>query len=279
MRRIVGAVVVALVLAGCGGTDWKSAVSGNSGHGERGEIGEVRKGCESRAARGCDREDRAVVRRCAGRDELRERPERQRRGRSLHRDRDRARLRRRRIHSAPASRPTELRKPNSSLKSLGAPTTTQVATLGAAFQKCGLGTPVARAMAPGLGTTDPATITCLANRLDTTPAARGYLVRERPGSTDRSPRRAHGGRSARRLRRSPDDVRGGHGHRGRRDDARVPARLVERAPRPSSRTTSRRSVAKGPKSDEVIELRDSLSVDVNRCRPSARTGFTATAGG
>jgi hypothetical protein len=277
MRRIVGAVVVALVLAGCGGTDWKSAVSGNSVTANAAKSAKSAKAAKAaQLAVATAKTERAYVDalvatsyandpsanavgvRCAST--------------AIVHGFGVAAFKRAGLTTA------ELRTPNSSLKSLGTPTPTQVATLGAAFQKCGLGTPVARAMASGLGTSDAASITCLANRLDTTPAARGYLVVSVLGR--------------------PIDLLAAHTAVGMLaacvdlptmfvQDMGIAVDATTRACLLDSLKSSKAKledyiatlVAKGPKADEVIELRDSLSVDVNRCRPSARTGFTATASG
>ncbi len=277
MRRIAGAVVVALVLGGCGGTDWNSAVSGKAGTANAAKSTKSTKAANAAqlavanakaerayadalvaSAYANDPSANAVGVRCTAA--------------AIVHGYGVAAFERAGLTTA------ELRKPNSSLKSLAAPTTTQVDTLGAAFQKCGLGTPVARGMASGLRTSDPATIACLANRIDTTAAVRPYLVVSVLGR--------------------PIDLFAAHTAVGvLADCVDLPTMFVQAMGIAFDATTRAclldslkgseakikdyiaTLVAKGPNSDEVIQLRDSLSVDVNRCRPAARTGFAATAGG
>jgi len=277
MRRIVGAVVVALVLAGCGGTDWKSAISGNSATANAAKSAKSAKAAKAAqlavatartersyvdaliaTAYANDPSANAVGVRCTATAIVH--------GFGVA------------AFTRAGLTPTELRKPNSSLKSLGAPTTTQVATLGAAFQRCELGTPVARAMASGLGTTDPATITCLANRIDTTPAARGYLVVSVLGR----PIDLFAAHTAVGVLAACVDLPTMFVHdMGIAVDATTRACLLDSLKGSMAKLEDYIAtlVSMGPKADEVIQLRDSLSVDVNRCRPAARTGFTATAGG
>src|SRR4051794_29512083 len=166
MRRIVGAlaVAVALGLTSCGGTNWNSAHSAKKSANPAKRPNAAAAAAAERpyvdalvvSAHANDRHANEVVTRCAA-------------VAIVHRYGPSA-------FKTAGLTTTLLRTPTSSLRKLPAPNDADIAALGAAVQKCGVGDAIAGAMGPTLGSADPATASCLARRLDTDAAARRYLV-------------------------------------------------------------------------------------------------------
>jgi hypothetical protein len=273
MRRTMSALAVALVLTGCGGTDWNSATAGTSG--STAKTAKAAKSAKaSKAARlaqataaakrayidalvasgaANDSGVNAVTVRCTASAIVG--------GYGVT------------AFENAGITAAELRDPDSTLQSLPAPSAAQITAVGTAVQKCGLGTPAAQGLADGLGTDDPAAIGCMANRLDTDPAARRFLVFI--------------------LVHRPVDLLAAHAAVGVIAACIDLPSLIIESMNVQVDTTTRAClvdtlklseaklkdyvailVVNGNQAEASVELRDSLAVDINRCRPSARTGFT-----
>jgi hypothetical protein len=269
MHRIVGALAVAVVLAGCGGTDWKTAKISPSG------SPESARSAQSAATAEAERPyiDAMLVSAQAGGSGIS--------GVSPTTVRCLATAI---VHGYGASAfaaagitPATLRNPSSTLDALPDPSDDLVTRIGTAVQHCDIAnaaaTAFATAFAQGAKISDGASLTCLAGRFATAAGARRFLVLSAlQRHADLEAAQALIGLIAACLD--------------------LPA-LVLRAAEVRVDATTRTCLldtlkSSGAQLQDVMALKiagidattqqEALAVSINHCRPGARTGFTLPAG-
>ncbi|MDP9333243.1 MAG: hypothetical protein M3Q30_08055 [Actinomycetota bacterium] len=262
MHRIVGALAVAVVLAGCGSTDWKaakvspsaspkSAQSASTAAAERPYVDAM---VVSAQAQGSDKSGvspttiqcmaTAVV------DGY---------GASA--------------FAAAGITPAALRDPNSTLDALPDPSDDRVTSIGTALQHCNIGRAVALGFAEGVKINDAASITCLAGRFSAGPGARRFLVLS--------------------VLQRHADLEAAHGLIGLFAGCVDLPALVLRAANVHVDTTTWACLLDTLKTSgaalkdfmalkiagsDTTSQEETLAVSINHCRPGARTGFTVPAG-
>jgi hypothetical protein len=262
MDRIVGVLVVAVVLVGCGGTDWKTAQVSPSGS---------PKSAQSVSTTATERPyiDAMLVSAEAGGST--------KSGISPTTVRCIAAAI---VHGYGASAfaaagitPAALRSPNSTLDALPDPSDDVVARIGTAVQHCNIADAAAAAFAQEVKVTDSASTTCLAGRFAADARARRFLVLS--------------------VLQRHADLEAGHALIGliaacldlpalvlREADVRVDATtracLVDTLK--SSDAQLQDFMALKIAGIDATVQEEALAVSVNHCRPGARTGFTIPAG-
>ena len=262
MHRIVSLLAVAVVLAGCGGTDWKttrvsasgSAKSAQSAAAERPYIDAM---LASAKANGSDRSGTSPTTvRCIA-------------TAIVHGYGAAA-------FAAAGITPAALRSPNSTLDALADPSDDAASRIGAAVQHCNIGKAAAAAFATSFAqgeSINAAAMTCLAGRLGTDARARRFLVFS--------------------MLERHADLLAAHGLIGLIAACLDLPEMVLRAAHMQVDAMTRACILASLRSSDA-QLKDymayriagidttsqevALAVSVNHCRPGAHTGFTLPSG-
>jgi hypothetical protein len=262
MHRVVGVLAVAVVLAGCGSTDWKTARVSPSGS---------PKSARSASTAATERPyiDALLVSAEAGGSS--------KSGVSPTTVRCIATAI---VHGYGASAfaaagitPAALRSPNSTLDALPDPSDDVVTSIGTAVQHCGIADAAAAAFAQEVKVDDGASTTCLAGRFGTDARARRFLALS--------------------VLQRHADLEAAHALIGLIAMCLDLPALVLRAADVQVDAATRTCILESLKSSDA-QLQDymalriagidttsqevALAVSVNHCRPGARTGFTLPAG-
>jgi hypothetical protein len=172
--------------------------------------------------------------------------------------------------------PNGLRNPNSSLDGLPDPTDAQISAIGAALQRCRTGAMLAKSFASGLKVTDPAAVACFTRRVDSDPGLRRFIVMNY-------------------LERKID-LETAHDLVGLMSacidlatyilqSAKLPVDAATRACLVNALQGSEADLKdyfalriSGADPDTEQQRFEAVTIAMNQCRPSARTGFTVPSG-
>ncbi len=171
--------------------------------------------------------------------------------------------------------PADLRDPDVSFDALPEPSYAQVTTGGGAIQRCRLGSFEGNSLSRGLDITNAATTTCFATHLDADPTARRFVLFVW-------------------VQRHPD-LLAAQGLAGMIGDcvdlpnyilteANVQldpvteACVVDALKQSKAQLVAMFAAHVAGDNDAETQYQESLGVTINRCRPSARTGFTVPSG-
>jgi hypothetical protein len=262
MHRIVGALAVAIVLAGCGSTDWKtakvspsaspqSATSASMAATERAYVDAMV--ISARAGGSDNSEISPTTIRCMATAIVH--------GYSAS------------AFAAAGITPAALRDPNSTLDTLPDPSNDRVTRIGTALQHCNIGRYLALGFAQGVKINDAPSITCLAGRFGAARGARRFMVLS--------------------VLQRHADLEAAHALIGVFAGCVDLPELVLRSANVQVDATTRACLLESLKASgsalkdfmalkiagsDTTSQEETLAVSINHCRPGARTGFTVPAG-
>ena len=261
MHRIVGALAAAILVAGCGSTDWKtakvspsspnSATSASTTATERPYVDAM---VISARAGGSDKSEISPTTiRCMATAIVH--------GYSAS------------AFAAAGITPAALRDPNSTLDTLPDPSDDRVTRIGTALQHCNIGRYLALGFAQEVKINDAASIACLAGRFGAAPGARRFMVLSvLQRHTDLEAARALMGLFAGCVDLPSLVLRAANVQ----VDATTRACLLDTLK--SSGAALQDFMALKIAGSDTTSQEETLAVSINHCRPGARTGFTVPAG-